>query len=111
MSDRDEGSEGRTRDRKAAKPHAVKNTTLGEEADNPASEEPKPARRTFSGPPRRPVQVVEVGKSFWVFCDDGTVCVARLKKGALRWWELDPPLPGSPADKMRDLSSEMAKAT
>ena len=69
-------------------------------------------REKYSQGPRRPLQILEAGKSFWVFCDDGTVCVARPKKGGtLKWTEAEPPLPGSMADLRAQLEQIRLRAT
>jgi hypothetical protein len=81
-------------------------------------EEEARLKEKYSRGPRRPLQILEADKGFWVFCDDGTVCVARPKKGGtLKWTEAEPPLPGSMADlraqleQIRLRAAERAKAT
>ena len=75
------------------KPASAKRTAPVESASVP---------RSASGAPRKPIQVIRDkpgSRSFWVFCDDGTVWMVRVKKNTLRWIEAGPPLPGSPEER------------
>jgi hypothetical protein len=119
MADRDGSQKTRSRGKKKQDPAPAQNAAAAErgqedgatEAKQPKSRKPMPSKGKVTGPPRRPIQVVGANKSFWVFCDDGTVCAATFKKGALRWYELEPPLPGSPADRLRELPSDVEELT
>jgi hypothetical protein len=135
MADRDEGAEPRAHKR-AKKPKAVKKMAAQEPTGTDASSDAAPAgespearaerkarareylreeeaglREKFRAGPRRPVQIVEARKSFWVFCDDGSVCIATPKKGGvLKWFEASPPMPGSVADMNGQLGAAKARA-
>jgi hypothetical protein len=76
--------------------------------DTPSRSAPAsaPKRWGAGAAPRKPLQILRdkpTSRSFWVFCDDGSVWVTRYKKGTLRWEEAGPPLPGSPEDRRGEL--------
>ena len=136
MADRDDGNSPSSRNKRAKKPKAVKKMAAEEPARTdapegaaPAAESPEAAserkarareylreeeaglKEKFKAGPRRPVQIVEARKSFWVFCDDGSVCIASPKKGGvLKWFEASPPMPGSVADMNGQLGAAKARA-